>query len=159
MKTSPAPLTNRRDFLARAGTGFGILALADLLKGTAFAADAARSVTRPVQARVPYFAPRAKSVIFLFMEGGPSHLDTFDPKPALAGLAGKPIPDSFRRVITAMGEFDSPILPSRRQWRQHGQSGLWVSDWLPEIAPAWTTSPSSARAGPTASTTPPASAR
>ncbi len=136
MKNSTAPLASRREFLARAGAGFGALALADLLKGTALAAAGgdSRSLTQPLLARVPHFAPRAKSVIFLFMEGGPSHLDTFDPKPALAGLAGKPIPASFRRVITAMGEFDSPILPSRRQWRQHGQSGTWVSDWLPEIA-------------------------
>jgi hypothetical protein len=136
MNVSPAPHTSRRDFLARAGAGFGALALADLLQGTAHAAagDDSRPVTHPLRARVPHFAPRAKSVVFLFMEGGPSHIDTFDPKPALAELAGKPIPDSFRRVITAMGEFDSPILPSRRQWKQHGESGLWVSDWLPEIA-------------------------
>jgi hypothetical protein len=73
-------------------------------------------------------------VIFLFMEGGPSHLDTFDPKPALDRLAGRPIPEGFGEVITAMGEFRSPILPSRRTWKQHGQSGLWVSDWLPQVA-------------------------
>ena len=121
--------TSRRDFLARAGAGFGALALADLLH-----ADEARSLTQPLKPRIPHFAPRAKSVIFLFMEGGPSHLDTFDPKPALSELAGKPIPPSFGRVITAMGEFNSPILASQRAWRQHGQGGLWVSDWLPEIA-------------------------
>ncbi len=125
--------TSRRDFLARAGAGFGALALADLLKSDALAEDA-RSLTEPLKPRVPHFAPRAKSVIFCFMEGGPSHLDTFDPKPALNELAGKPIPLSFGRVITAMGEFNSPILASKRAWKQHGQGGLWVSDWLPEIA-------------------------
>jgi hypothetical protein len=78
--------------------------------------------------------PRAKNVIFLFMEGGPSHLDLFDPKPLLNKLAGQPLPDSFGSVITAMGEAKSPLLASQRQWKQHGQSGLWVSDWLPEIA-------------------------
>ena len=132
----PPPLS-RRDFLARAGTGFGALALADLLPGTAPASttgDESRAIIQPLYPRPPHFAARAKSVIFLFMEGGPSHLDTFDPKPALAELAGQPIPASFRRVITAMGEFDSPILASRRQWKQHGQSGTWVSDWLPEMA-------------------------
>src|SRR5213078_2312190 len=72
--------------------------------------------------------------IFLFMEGGPSHIDLFDPKPLLGELAGKPIPPSFGRVITAMGEFDSPILASKRIWAQHGKSGMWVSDWLPNIA-------------------------
>ena len=129
--------TSRRDFLARAGAGFGALALADLLRGSALGAaveEGTRSATQPLLPRRPHFAAKAKSVIFLFMEGGPSQMDTFDPKPALLELAGKPIPPSFGRVITAMGEFDSPILASKRQWKQHGQSGTWVSDWLPEIA-------------------------
>jgi hypothetical protein len=68
------------------------------------------------------------------MEGGPSHIDLFDPKPALRDLAGKPLPSSFERVITAMGEMESPVLASRRKWKQHGQSGLWISDWLPYTA-------------------------
>jgi hypothetical protein len=58
----------------------------------------------------------------------------FDPKPLLNQLAGKPLPASFGEVITAMGEAKSPLLGSKRTWKQHGQSGLWVSDWLPEIA-------------------------
>lgn len=129
--------TTRRDFLGRAGGGFGALALAHLLQGSALAAsieEEGRSVAQPLLPRRPHFPATAKSVIFLFMEGGPSHLDTFDPKPALLDLAGKPIPPSFGRVITAMGEFDSPILASKRTWKQHGQSGLWVSDWLPHVA-------------------------
>ncbi len=129
--------TSRRDFLCRAGAGFGALALTHLLRGTALAAaveEEARSTTNPLKPRRPQFPPKAKSVIFLFMEGGPSHLDLFDPKPKLNDLAGKPIPPSFGRVITAMGEFDSPILASKRTWKQHGESGIWVSDWLPEIA-------------------------
>jgi hypothetical protein len=127
----------RREFLRRAGGGFGALALAHLLQGSVLAAalkEEERSATQPLLPRRPHFPARAKSVIFLFMEGGPSHLDTFDPKPALLDLAGKPIPPSFGRVITAMGEFDSPILASKRAWKQHGQSGIWVSDWLPETA-------------------------
>jgi hypothetical protein len=121
----------RRDFIERAGAGFGALALLDLLKDSALAAP--QSIN-PLAPKKPHFAPKAKSVIFLFMEGGPSHMDTFDPKPLLQDLAGKPIPPSFGRVITAMGEFDSPILASKRQWAQHGKGGLWVSDWLPHIA-------------------------
>ena len=119
--------TTRRDFLCHAGGGFGALALADLLRGSALGAalrDEDRSVAQPLLPRPPHFPAKAKSVIFLFMEGGPSHLDTFDPKPALEGLAGKPIPPSFGRVITAMGEFNSPILASKRAWKQHGQGGL-----------------------------------
>jgi hypothetical protein len=73
-------------------------------------------------------------VIFLFMEGGPSHIDLFDPKPALARMAGQPLPPSFGQVITAMGEYGAPLLPSRRTFARHGQAGTWVSDWLPHIA-------------------------
>jgi hypothetical protein len=68
------------------------------------------------------------------MEGGPSHIDLFDPKPKLNELAGKPLPESFGTVITSMGEQKAPLLASKRKWKQHGQSGLWVSDWLPHIA-------------------------
>ena len=130
-------VTNRRDFLCRAGAGFGALALTNLLQGSLLGAaiqEEARSLKQPLLPRRPHFAAKAKSVIFLFMEGGPSQMDLFDPKPMLNELAGKPIPPSFGRVITAMGEFDSPILASKRQWKQHGQSGIWVSDWLPETA-------------------------
>src|SRR5436190_6957512 len=68
------------------------------------------------------------------MEGGPSHLDTFDPKPKLREMAGQRLPSSFGPVITAMGESESPLLADRRQWKQHGQTGICVSDWLPHIA-------------------------
>ncbi len=61
-------------------------------------------------------------------------MDTFDPKPLLNKLAGQPLPESFGSVITAMGESRSPLLGSKRTWKQYGQSGLWVSDWLPHIA-------------------------
>ena len=126
---------SRREFLQRSGAGFGALALLDMLRGTALeAALASPQLVNPLAPKKPHFANKAKNVIFLFMEGGPSHMDTFDPKPLLDKLAGKPIPESFGRVITAMGEFDSPILASKRKWAQHGQSGMWVSDWLPHIA-------------------------
>ncbi len=120
-------LSSRRHALATAGLGLGSLALADLV-----AQDVPRSTVLP--SPLPHFPAKAKSVIFLFMEGGPSHLDTFDPKPLLNRLAGKPLPDSFGKVITAMGESRSPLLASRRRWSQHGQNGLWVSDWLPHTA-------------------------
>jgi hypothetical protein len=115
----------RREFLSQAGAGFGALALNALLQGTAAAA------ARPSA----HHKPTAKSVIFLFMEGGPSHIDTFDPKPKLDEMAGKRLPDSFKRVITAMGEMESPLLGSKRQWKQQGHSGLWMSDWIPHLAP------------------------
>jgi hypothetical protein len=68
------------------------------------------------------------------MEGGPSHLDSFDPKPDLEKYAGQPLPPSFKPVVLAMGENDAPIMPSKRKWQQHGQGGLWISDWLPHTA-------------------------
>jgi Protein of unknown function (DUF1501) len=116
---------HRREWLASAGTGFGALALGAL---DALAGEG------PLAAKPPQFPAQAKSVIFLFMEGGPSHIDTFDPKPTLNALGGKPLPASFGKVILAMGENNAPLLASPRKWKQHGQSGLWVSEWLPEIA-------------------------
>ena len=127
------PVFSRREMLLQSGAGFGALALSYLLRDNPLFAQQASS-PNPLRAKPPHFAAKAKSVIFCFMEGGPSHLDLFDPKPLVNRLAGERIPDSFRPVITPMGEFYSPILASRRRWARHGQSGIWVSDWLPNIA-------------------------
>jgi hypothetical protein len=127
-------LTNRRDFLRRGGAGFGSLALSYLLGQDQLQAalgDAGGSAGNPMSAKLAHRVGKAKSVIFLFMEGGPSHLDTFDPKPLLRKLEGQSLPDSFGTVITAMGESRAPLLADKRQWAQHGESGLWMSDWLP----------------------------
>ena len=124
-------LLNRRDFLVRGGAGFGALALTYLLESERMLAAAAA----PASTRPAHFPAKAKSVIFLFMEGGPSHLDTFDPKPKLREMAGQTLPESFRKnLITAMGEVESPLLADKREWKQHGKSGIWVSNWLPHIA-------------------------
>jgi hypothetical protein len=130
------PLLSRREWLSTAGGGFGALALNAILAGQAKAADAdlKAAARSPLAARPPMKRPTARNVIFLFMEGGPSHIDTFDPKPVLNKLAGKPLPDSFGQVITSMGEDRAPLLASPRTWKQHGQSGLWVSNWLPHTA-------------------------
>jgi hypothetical protein len=125
-------LTTRRDMLLRGGAGFGALALAYLLRDDPL--FAATSAAAPSSPKPPHYPARAKRVIFLFMEGGPSHIDLFDPKPKLNELAGQPLPPSFGKVITAMGEVNAPLLGSKRKWRRHGHSGLWVSDWLPHIA-------------------------
>jgi len=119
---------SRRDMLLQSGAGFGGLALSSLL-GADLAADTGLD-TLPG----PHFPATASSVIFLFMEGGPSHIDLFDPKPKLEELAGKPLPSSYAPVITPMGEYDAPLLPSKRKWKQYGESGTWVSDWLPHTA-------------------------
>src|SRR5262245_8737537 len=108
------PLT-RRDWLLQAGAGFGGLALLDLLARDPDAAAEATART-PAASLPSWHRPAtARSVIFLFMEGGPSHIDTFDPKPEVNRLAGQPLPPSFKPVITPMGESRSPLLASRRK--------------------------------------------
>ena len=126
--------SSRREFLARAGSGFGALALAYLLERDGGAARAAEPRGDPLAPRSPHHPPRARSVIWLFMEGGPSHLDLFDPKPDLQKLAGQPMPASFGRPITAMGTAQNTLMASKRVWTQHGRSGLWVSDWYRRVA-------------------------
>ena len=126
-------LTNRRDVLRRGGMGFGALALASLLgdnRAMADLSDAGGSPGTPLVGSTP---GKAKNVIFLFMEGGPSHLDICDPKPLLNQLAGKKLPPSFGKVITAMGDNNASLLGSKRAWKKYGQSGLEFSDWVPHI--------------------------
>ncbi len=109
---------SRRRFLSSAASGLGALALADLASG-----------------QQPHHKPRVKSVIWLFMEGGPSHIDLFDPKPELDKLSGQITPPSFKLPVTsATGSHRMPLVGTKRKWKQHGQSGLWVSDWYPNIA-------------------------
>ncbi|MGH9340832.1 MAG: DUF1501 domain-containing protein [Acidobacteriota bacterium] len=130
------PVTSRRQFLTQAGSGFGSLALAYLLHQDGFFARAAAhdGVADPLAPKEPHHPAKVESVIFLFMEGGPSHIDLFDPKPELMKLAGQPMPESFGRPITAMGTAQNTIMPSKRIFKQHGESGIWVSDWYPHIA-------------------------
>src|SRR2546423_14894181 len=116
----PRGLT-RRDLLFKAGAGFGAVAMSALLAEEAAASSPQLAGnTGKVAGARPHFAPRAKAVIWLFMEGGPSHIDLFDPKPDLLKLAGKPLPPSFGRPITAMGTADNALLPSKRVFTQHG---------------------------------------
>jgi hypothetical protein len=126
---------SRRDFLFNAGSGLGALALGGLLSQDGLLPRAAAAnVIDPLKPKPPHFNPTAKSVIWLFMEGGPSHLDTFDPKPALAKLEGQPMPASFGTVVTAMGTSNNTLMASQRKFKQYGQSGIWISDWYPEVA-------------------------
>jgi len=114
-----------------AGSGLGAIALSSMLSADGLLAAPPADPLRP---KPPHFKPTAKSVIWLFMEGGPSHIDLFDPKPALEKLAGQPMPASFGKVMTAMGTGNNTLMPAKRKWKQYGQSGMWVSDWYPEIA-------------------------
>ncbi len=130
MSTKRQPVS-RRDFLAHSGSGLGAIALASMLSEDG---AGAATIADPLRPKQPHFKPTAKSVIWLFMEGGPSHIDLFDPKPALDKLAGQPLPPSYGRPITAMGTGNNSLMPSKRSWKQSGKSGIWVSDWYPEIA-------------------------
>ena len=122
-------VSTRRDFFTRAGSGLAGIALASLLQKDGLAAG-----VDPMAPKPPHIPPKAKSVIWLFMEGGPSHIDLFDPKPKLMELAGQPLPASFGKPITAMGTGNNTLMPSKRTFQQHGKSGIWVSDWYPNIA-------------------------
>ena len=126
--------TSRRDFLARAGGGFGAVALASLLSEDGLLASPSIDAANPLAARASHHRTPVKSVIYLFMDGGPSHLDTFDPKPALNQHAGKPLPASIKPAFTPMGVSNNPLLASKRKWKKHGESGIQVSDWMPHVA-------------------------
>jgi len=128
---------NRRAMLQRSGSGLAGIALAHLLASeSSLGSDASsQSTDAHSEAKRTHHAPRVNSVIWLFMEGGPSHIDLFDPKPLLNKLDGQPIPSSFQLPATsATGSHRMPLVRSPRTWKKHGQSGLWVSEWYPKIA-------------------------
>src|SRR5579859_8281011 len=121
------PVLTRRELLRQSATGFGMLALADLL-----AREEVRAADRrdPLAPKPPHFTPRAKRVIFLFMHGGPSQVDTFDYKPLLERDHGKPLPFAKPRVFSAQ---TGNLLKSPFKFQQYGQSGAWVSEIFPEV--------------------------
>lgn len=122
---------SRRAMLRESALGFGSLALTDLLCRTSRATAENSGPVNPLAPKPPHFPARAKRVIFLFMKGGPSHIDTFDPKPLLDRDDGKPFPGQKPRVQFAQ---TGALLKSPWKFRQHGQSGLPVSELFPEVA-------------------------
>jgi hypothetical protein len=121
---------SRRKFLQTSGLGIGWLAALDLLQG-----QAAASPADPLAPKPPVFPATAKRVIHLFMQGGPSQMDTFDPKPLLTKLHGKHPPESFGSEDFQNGKLkDSVVLGSKRTFKKYGQSGLEVSDLFPYVA-------------------------
>ena len=117
----------RRDFVYRFGKGLGSLALSSLLYGDGRLAAAARSAN-PLLPKKPHFTPKAKSCIFMFMQGAPSQMDTFDPKPKLNELHGEPI-------LRKYGSLEKRIyVGSPFKFARHGQSGMEISDIFPELA-------------------------
>src|SRR5688572_8250695 len=123
--TSHLPSYSRRDMLKQASCGFGYLALAGLCAKQATAAASAS----PLSSKPPHFAPKAKRVIFMFHQGGPSHVDTFDYKPQLAADDGK-TPDTTGFYKGGK----RTLLKSPFKFSQHGDSGLWMSELFPNLA-------------------------
>jgi hypothetical protein len=130
-----ANLLTRRQFFGRTATGIGVAALASLLNERLFAEDQASGTAASPRLQFP---PKAKRVIYLFMSGGPSHIDLFDYKPRLKELNGTELPASVRmgQRITGMtsGQAHFPCAAPQFKFAQHGQSATWVSELLPHIA-------------------------
>lgn len=137
LQTQIRDTETRRHFFGKAATGVGSIALAHLLGRdlgrTAPAAAAGGGVPG-----LPHFAPKAKRVIWLFQSGGPSQLETFDPKPGLAKMRGQDLPESVRKGqrLTTMTASQSsfPLVESAFRFQQHGASGAWLSELLPHTA-------------------------
>src|SRR5262249_48274093 len=127
----------RRQFFSRCGLGLGSIALGSLLRERSSAAAAIDSLASPMVPRQPMLAPRVKNIIYLFMAGGPSQLELFDYKPRLVELNGQPIPQSFiegKRFAFMGSSHGTKLLGTRREFRQHGQNGAWVSEMFPHTA-------------------------
>ncbi len=117
----PSPITSRREFLRRSGVGFGMMGLAGLL--------AEKQPLHGAVAPLAHFAPKAKRVIHFFLNGGPSHVDTFDPKPALLEYAGRPLPNKRLTERKTGAAFPSPF-----KFQRYGQSGIEVSEIFAKTA-------------------------
>jgi hypothetical protein len=139
MDPHPLLLQTRRHFFGQCSLGLGSMALASLLDGGKASASRGLVASNPLAPRQPHFPARARSVIYLFMAGGPSQLELFDYKPRLQELHGKPIPDSYlkNRRFAFMDLFTMEVpklLGTRRRFAQHGRSGAWISECLPHLA-------------------------
>ena len=124
-------LRNRRRFLREVGGGIGMMGLTHLLG----LEGRAGTDGGPLAPKQPHFPGKAKSVIFMFMEGAPSQMDLFDPKPGLVKWSGKPLPESLTSQLRlAFISKDAKVLASPRVFKPHGQSGIEFSDYIPNIA-------------------------
>ncbi|MCC6507470.1 MAG: DUF1501 domain-containing protein [Pirellulaceae bacterium] len=124
---------SRREFFGRSATGLGTTALASLLTSDGYATDRVGGLSD-----LPHFAPKAKRVIYLFQNGGPTHVDLFDYKPKLKEMHGQPVPQDYigeKRFSTMTGNTSGKVmLAPVEPFRQHGESGAWISDFLPYTA-------------------------
>jgi hypothetical protein len=134
-------IQSRRDFFCGCASGIGAVALASLLQEDGLlAAEKApggkEDLARPLAPKAPHFAPKAKRCIFIFMDGGPSQLDLFDPKPKLKRLDGQLIPQSLVKDLrfAFIRKETARIMASPRKFKKHGECGMELSDWLPHLS-------------------------
>ncbi|MBL9125769.1 MAG: DUF1501 domain-containing protein [Planctomycetaceae bacterium] len=134
---TPSPaFRSRREFLRRAGSGCGLLALAGLLEQQGLLGSTAQAATgalNPLAPRIAHFPAKAKSVIWLFLNGGPSQVDTWDYKPELAAHDGQELP-GFDKNTGFFTEQVGPLMKSPFKFAQHGQSGTWAAEIFPAIS-------------------------
>src|SRR3990172_9848095 len=127
---------SRRAFLRHVGNGFGLVALGGLLEQEGLlrtAAAATGQAVNPLTPKPPHFPTKAKSVIWLFMNGGPSHVDTWDYKPELAKRDGQELP-GFDKTTGFFADQVGPLMKSPFKFERHGQCGAWVSELFPNMA-------------------------
>ena len=125
---APRPFPTRREMLRRTSTGFGLLALSALMADRSYAGFAQEAGDGPLAAKPTHFPPKVKNVIFCYMSGGLSHVDSFDPKPRLAAEAGRPMPFPTERT---MFNQDGDIWPSPWEFTRYGASGIPISALFP----------------------------
>ncbi len=129
---------SRREFLSQSANGFGALALSSLLNQEVTANPQSASQTpqlqNPLAAQKPHFAAKAKAVIYLFMVGGPSQMETFDPKPVLDKMHGQQLPKSFGEIKSQFVKQGTPLMGSHWKFKKYGQSGIEVSELFPHVA-------------------------
>src|SRR5262245_31848069 len=125
---------SRRNFLATSASGVGLLALASLLRDDGLLA--AEAAADPLAPKPPHFAPKARACICIYLEGAPSQLDLFDPKPKLNELNGQKLPESMTKNVrfAFIQKEGAVLMGSPRQFARHGQSGLAFCDFLPHLA-------------------------
>jgi hypothetical protein len=129
------PHLNRRQLLARTAGGLGLVGLSTVLADAGLLAatpEPRPAAINPLAPQAPHYAPRATRLIFLFMNGGPSHVDTFDPKPELTKHAGETLPDSF--AMKGSRRRTGKLLASPFTWEKRGQSGIEVSELFPHVS-------------------------
>jgi hypothetical protein len=125
-------IQSRRSFFRECAGGIGTIALAQLMEQEG---RGAITEVNPLAPRKPHFKPRAKNIIFMFMEGGPSQMDLFDPKPGLAKWHGKPLPPEMTKNLRlAFTKPNAAVLASPRTFKPYGESGTEFSDYIPNIA-------------------------